>query len=116
MLLSGGDRSRQAVGTETVEKRGHSMAGTVIHEHSSRVRSPDGTTYRARVLGAERKDGTWSGWIEFTPTSGPREPVSTGQETSQPNRMTLDYWAGGLEPIYLEGALERALRSDKGSG
>jgi hypothetical protein len=32
----------------------------------------------------------------------------TQQETSQPNRAALEYWADGLEPIYLEGALARA--------
>ena len=37
------------------------------------------------------------------------EPVlRTDQETSQPNRSALEYWADGLEPIYLEGALARA--------
>jgi hypothetical protein len=36
--------------------------------------------------------------------------LSTGQETSQPDLKALEYWAGGLEPIYLAGALERAQR------
>ena len=39
---------------------------------------------------------------------GSGRPLRTGQETSQPNRWALDYWAGGLEPVYLEGALTRA--------
>jgi hypothetical protein len=30
------------------------------------------------------------------------------KETSQPNRDAIEYWALGLEPIYLEGALARA--------
>ena len=36
-------------------------------------------------------------------------------ETTQPNLEALRYWASGLEPVYLEGALERAIagrRSD----
>jgi hypothetical protein len=32
-------------------------------------------------------------------------------ETTQPNREALAYWASGLEPVYLEGALERAITS-----
>jgi hypothetical protein len=32
----------------------------------------------------------------------------TGQETSQPDRKALEYWATGLEAVYLEGALARA--------
>jgi hypothetical protein len=34
--------------------------------------------------------------------------LRTGQETSQPNRDAVAYWAGGLEPIYFEGAFTRA--------
>ena len=26
------------------------------------------------------------------------------------NRKAVEYWAGGLEPVYLQGALRRALR------
>jgi hypothetical protein len=32
----------------------------------------------------------------------------TEQERSQPNRTALEYWADGLEPVYLEGAFLRA--------
>jgi hypothetical protein len=32
----------------------------------------------------------------------------TEQETSQPNRTALEYWADGLEPVYLDGAFARA--------
>jgi hypothetical protein len=49
------------------------------------------------------------GWLEFVPTSASGGPVlRTGQETSQPDREAVEYWAGGLEPVYLEGALGRA--------
>jgi hypothetical protein len=82
----------------------------LIHEHSARVRGADGTEYRARICGRERSDGTWEGWLEFHPTSGAGEPLRTGQETSQPSRKTLVYWATGIEPVYLEGALARAVR------
>lgn len=82
----------------------------LIHEHSATVTADQGVRYRARVYGEQRRDGTWSGWIEFVPADGRRAAVTlrTGQETSQPDRKAVVYWAGGLEPVYLEGALTRA--------
>jgi hypothetical protein len=82
----------------------------LIHRHSVPVRGPDGTEYRALVFGGARQDGTWHGWIEFVPTSGREHRLRTDQETSQPDRKAVEYWAGGLEKVYLEGALDRALR------
>jgi len=70
-----------------------------------------GTKYKARALGFQRADGLWEGRVEFQDGSG--KPVSTGHETTQPNLTDLQYWATGLEPIYLEGALQRALRNNK---
>ena len=82
----------------------------LIHEHSATVTADQGVRYRARVFGERRRDGTWTGWIEFVPTESRRGGVTlrTGQETSQPDRKAVEYWAGGLEPVYLEGALTRA--------
>lgn len=82
----------------------------LIHEHSVTVSADQGARYRARVYGERRRDGTWSGWIEFVPADGGRGggTLRTGQETSQPDRRAVEYWAGGLEPVYLEGALTRA--------
>jgi hypothetical protein len=34
--------------------------------------------------------------------------VRTSEETSQPTRDDVAYWASGLEPIYLDGAFRRA--------
>jgi hypothetical protein len=79
-----------------------------IHVHSTEVVGPDGTVYRAWIMGEERDDGTWEGWLEFHPAAPDRPVLRTDQETSQPNREALVYWSGGLEPIYLEGAFERA--------
>ena len=83
----------------------------LIHTHSARVRTAEGVEYEARVYGREeRPGGTWLGWIEFHPTDPGLPALRTGTETSQPNLEALDYWAGGLEPIYLEGAFERVRR------
>jgi hypothetical protein len=65
--------------------------------------------YIARACGAEMPDGLWQGWIEFLPI-GDGEAVRSGRETTQPNRGDALYWATGLTAIYLEGALDRALK------
>ena len=67
----------------------------------------NGVTYRARACGREMPDGRWEGWIEFEAADG--TTVRSGRETTQPNRTDTAYWATGLTPVYLEGALERAL-------
>jgi hypothetical protein len=83
-------------------------AGELIHAHTVLFRDGDGTIYTVQTWGEERTDGTWAGWVEFHPAD-PGLPVrATGQETSQPNRDALHYWATGLEPLYFEGAFDRA--------
>lgn len=83
----------------------------LIHRHSAIVRGHDGTAYHASIHGEQRRDGTWGAWIEFEAENRARAKIRTDQETSQPDCQAVEYWAGGLEPVYLEGALERALRS-----
>jgi hypothetical protein len=79
----------------------------LIHEPPTLVTTPQGLVYSPRIFGELQPDGTWHGWIEFRPATG--GPVlRTDRETTQPNREALDYWAGGLEPVYFEGAFERA--------
>jgi hypothetical protein len=80
----------------------------LIHEHSFVYRSEDGTAYVLRTWGEPRSDGTWEGWIEFTPADSGGRGLRTGKETSQPNRDAVAYWASGLEPVYFEGAFARA--------
>ena len=81
----------------------------LLQEYSTMVSAPDGTEYVVRSYGEKRIDGTWSGWLEFDPGDPSRPVLRTGQETSQPNRTAIEYWATGLEPVYFEGAFERAL-------
>jgi hypothetical protein len=70
--------------------------------------SAAGTAYRARICGRNRDDGFWEGWIEFDPDDG-GAVLRTERETTQPNRAALEYWASGLTPVYLDGALTRAM-------
>jgi hypothetical protein len=80
----------------------------VFVEFTDTVSSEDGKTYTARACGSEMPDGKWQGWIEFVPLGG-GDPFRSSRETTQPNRQDTEYWATGLTPVYLEGALHRAL-------
>ena len=82
----------------------------VVAEFDPRVVGPQGRVYQARACAATMDDGTghWMGWIEFVPLDG-TTPLRTRRETTQPNRADVVYWATGLTPVYLAGALERAL-------
>jgi hypothetical protein len=81
----------------------------VLVEFADPVTDSEGTIYTARAVGSEMDDTRWQGWIEFQPLDG-GNALRTGRETTQPNRTDTAYWATGLTPVYLEGALERARR------
>lgn len=68
----------------------------------------DGAKYHAQACGGPMSDGLWEGWIEFIPLDGDT-PLRSRRETTQPNRSDAVYWASGLTPVYLAGALDRAL-------
>ncbi len=80
----------------------------VLVEFTEPIMSADGRSYAARACGGEMPDGMWQGWIEFLPIEE-GDPIRSGRETTQPNRTDTLYWATGLTPVYLEGALHRAL-------
>jgi len=83
------------------------MAKTLIR-FDTPVTHGDGRQYRAQACGRERDNGQWEAWLEF-------EDLETGEilrsqrETTQPNEKDSVYWATGLTPVYLEGALDRIL-------
>jgi hypothetical protein len=83
------------------------MAETVLI-YQTPVVGPDGIEHEARACGGPDDTGMWQGWIEFVPFDGGL-PLRSPRETTQPNRADLIYWATGLTPVYLEGALRRAL-------
>lgn len=80
----------------------------VVFAFSDVIRTTDGTSYTIAACGRERPDGTWEGWLEFAPDDT-SAVLRTRRETTQPNLTDLRYWATGLTPVYLEGALARAL-------
>lgn len=65
-------------------------------------------TYHARVVGRHAEDKMWEGWLEFEPLNRKGETVVGPVESRQPEREHLAYWASGLTPIFVEGALHRA--------
>lgn len=67
----------------------------------------EGTRWLPLIYGAPRPDGTWEAWIEFRPLTD-RAVRVTDRETTQPSQAAVEYWVGGLEPIYFEGAFQRA--------
>ena len=83
------------------------MAETLL-VYQTHIAAPDGTVYEARAVGDDMPGNGWQGWLEFVPLSG-GPPVRSPRETTQPNRIDTEYWATGLTPVYLEGALNRAL-------
>jgi hypothetical protein len=68
----------------------------------------DARRYTAQACGGKRADGLWEGWLEFVPHDG-SIALRSQRETTQPSLADLEYWAAGLTPVYLEGALARTL-------
>ena len=84
----------------------------ILMQFDAPVVHTDGTSYAARVCGREREDGLWEGWIEFV-DAATGTVLRTVRETTQPNLRDLTYWATGLSPVYLEGALARILTAPR---
>jgi hypothetical protein len=53
-------------------------------------------------------EGLWEAWLVFFSLST-GAAIATDRETTQGKREHVLYWATGLGPTYLQGALERAL-------
>ena len=80
---------------------------TILLTFSTVLTTTEGRVYKARACGREGEHGLWEGWIEFVSDDG--QVLRSGRETTQPNLTDLEYWATGVTPVYLEGALERTL-------
>jgi len=83
------------------------MAQTLI-AFDTPVTHSDGRRYRAQACGRKRENGQWEAWLEFEDIET-GEMLRTERETTQPNMKDAAYWATGLTPVYLEGALDRIL-------
>lgn len=69
----------------------------------------DGQWFRPRAYGSLGLDGTWDGWLVFFRLSD-GGAIAPDRETTQSTYAALTVWAAGVTPVYLEGALTRALR------
>jgi hypothetical protein len=90
-----------------VRPRPRVLGAELLLEFTERLLDVSGTEYVVRAWGGPRSDGRWVGWLEFAAV-GQRRVRRTGQETTQRSREDLQYWATGLEPVYLQGAFARA--------
>jgi hypothetical protein len=81
-----------------------------IHRYANAVHDAEGRLYVAEAHGRAGADGLWDGWLEFIGV-GREIVLRTATETRQSDRRALVYWASGLQPSYLEGALVRAVRA-----
>lgn len=81
----------------------------VLVDYENTIAGTDGGRWEARACGRMGDGSIWEGWIEFVPLDPERKPIRSRRETTQPSREDLLYWATGLTPVYLSGALTRAL-------
>ena len=79
----------------------------LIHEFTIKVKGREGNAYITQAWGHRMEDGRWEGWLLFLPIAR-GFARRTGRETTQANLEALAYWVAGLEPVYLEGALDRS--------
>jgi hypothetical protein len=93
--------------TDRLLKAGRSRIQPV-RQYTSILRSPAGEAYVARAYMDRQPGGLWEAWLVFfSLRSG--AAIATDRETTQSKREHILYWATGLGPTYLKGALERAL-------
>ena len=71
-----------------------------------------GLLYRPRAFGDQQPDGRWDGWLVFFPVNGGRA-IASDRETTQATLNDVAVWASSVAPVYLEGALARAIRIDR---
>lgn len=81
----------------------------IVHERMMALADRDGTAYDLVRVYAEPRGTTWGAWVEFLSVDRDKV-VRTDRETTQSNLEGVAYWAEGLQPLYLEGAFERATR------
>jgi hypothetical protein len=84
-----------------------------VRQYTPILKDRGGETYVARAYMDRQPGGLWEAWLVFF-SLGTGAAIATDRETTQGKREHVLYWATGLTPTYLQGALERAqdLRSE----
>jgi len=80
----------------------------LVRQYGAVVDAAGVGVYHARAYGELQADGWWGGWLVFFPF-GTGTAVATDRETTQGTFANLVRWSSTIGPVYLEGALERAL-------
>ena len=82
----------------------------IVHEREIALAGGDGHRYLfVRAVAQPMSKVGWEARLEFINENGER--VVTDRETTQSKLEDLIYWAEGLEPVFFEGALRRALET-----
>jgi len=81
----------------------------VIADVNTTVTAPDGREYYVQVA-AEPTGSVWEAWLEFVPVDDKAAVLLTKTETTQPTRDDVIHWSTTLTPVFLQGALKRAVR------
>jgi len=79
-----------------------------VRQYTAILRGPAGEPYVARAYMDRQPGGLWEAWLVFFSLRN-GVAIATDRETTQSRREHVLYWATGLGPTYLKGALERAL-------
>jgi hypothetical protein len=79
-----------------------------VRQYTSVLKGRGGESYVARAYMDRQPGGLWEGWLVFF-SLGTGRALATDRETTQGRREHVLYWATGLGPTYLQGALDRAL-------
>jgi hypothetical protein len=88
------------------QNQGEKVMFQQVHQYG--VTRRDGRWFRPRAYGEPRADGLWDGWLVFFPLDGGLA-IASSRETTQSSFAALGHWAAAVSPVYLEGALDRAL-------
>ena len=79
-----------------------------VQQYTPILSTATGEQYVARAYTDRQPGGLWEAWLVFfSLTTG--AVLATDRETTQGKLEYILYWASGLSPTYLLGALERAL-------
>ncbi len=82
----------------------------LLQEFERRITGTNAESYAILLYGRRRPGDTWQGWLVFVRQRDNRR-FATPVETTQPSRDAIVYWASGLEDVYFDGALTRAVGS-----
>jgi hypothetical protein len=73
------------------------------------ITDADGSVYQPRAYGELQADGSWDGWLVFFPIPA-GVVIATDRETTESSYVNLVRWSAALPPVYLQDALDRAVR------